>query len=107
MWTYPWDVQDLGADQVIAELRDRASLDTISLATSYHAGRFLQPRSPRRKSYFPEDGTIYFEPTAALWADQAIQPQVASVVREGGDVLEDLVRRRDAGTGPRVSCWTV
>ncbi|GLR91158.1 hypothetical protein [Bradyrhizobium iriomotense] len=105
MWTYPWDVQDIGVDEVIAEL-GTAGIDTISLATSYHAGRFLQPRSPKRKAYFPEDGTIYFEPTPKLWADLRIQPKVADIVREGGDVLAALIARRDAG-GPRVSCWTV
>ena len=107
MWTYPWDIQDLSTERTFADLRDRASLNTISLATSYHAGRFLQPRSPRRKAYFPEDGTIYFEPTPSRWTDLAIQPLVASVVREGGDVLADLIRRRDEGSGMRVSCWTV
>ena len=77
----------------------------ISLATSYHAGRFLQPRSPRRKSYFPEDGTIYFKPTPSRWADLSIQPKVADVVEES-DVLAGLTRRRDEG-GLNVSCWTV
>ena len=104
MWTYPWDVQDLSADTVLGELRD-AGLDTVSLATSYHAGRFLQPRSPRRKSYYPEDGTIYFKPTSGLWTTGRLRPEVASVVGEG-DVLADLTRRRDAG-GLRVSAWTV
>lgn len=42
-------------------------MNAISLANSYHAGRFLQPRGPRRKAYFPEDGTIYFQPTAKRW----------------------------------------
>lgn len=106
MWTYPWDIQDLGCETVAGELRDRARLDTISIATSYHAGRFLQPRSPRRKAYFPEDGTIYFRPTASRWQGLAIQPKLADVIAEGGDVLADLVRRRDAG-GLKVSCWTV
>jgi hypothetical protein len=106
MWTYPWDVQDLGFDTVERELRERAGLNMISLATSYHAGRFLQPRSPRRKAYFPEDGTIYFKPTAARWADLAIQPKVADVIEEGGDVLAEFVRRRERG-GLAVSCWTV
>ncbi|MCW6510935.1 hypothetical protein [Lichenifustis flavocetrariae] len=104
MWTYPWDVQDLSADTVMHEFAE-AGLDTISLATSYHAGRFLQPRSPVRKSYYPEDGTIYFRPTPSRWADARLQPEVASVVQEG-DVLADLIRRRDAG-GLRVSAWTV
>jgi hypothetical protein len=106
MWTYPWDVQDLSHDRVADELGKGVGLNTISLATSYHAGRFLQPRSPVRKSYYPEDGTIYFQPTASLWADLKIQPLVARVVTEGGDVLRELIRRRDAG-GLRVSCWTV
>ncbi|BCH21988.1 hypothetical protein [Mesorhizobium sp. L-8-3] len=106
MWTYPWDIQDIGYDTVERELRERAGLDTVSVATSYHAGRFLQPRSPRRKAYFPEDGTIYFEPTAARWEGLPIQPKVADVIREGGDVLGEFVRRRET-TGMRVSCWTV
>lgn len=106
MWTYPWDVQDLGLETVERDLAERAGLNMISLATSYHAGRFLQPRSPRRKAYFPEDGTIYFKLTAARWDGLAIQPKVADVITEGGDVLGDLVRRREAG-GLGVSCWTV
>lgn len=106
MWTYPWDIQDIGYDTVERELRERAGLDTVSIATSYHAGRFLQPRSPHRKAYFPEDGTIYFEPAAARWEGMPIQPKVADVIREGGDVLGELVRRRET-TGMRVSCWTV
>ena len=105
MWTYPWDVQDLSADRVCRELNE-IGCTTVSLATSYHAGRFLQPRSPVRKSYYPEDGTVYFQPQPELWADHRIRPLVADTLRDGGDVLADLVRRRDAG-GLRVSCWTV
>jgi len=106
MWTYPWDVQDLGAERSLRDLRDVAGLNTISLAAAYHAGRFLQPRSPRRKAYFPEDGTIYFQPTPSLWDDLVIRPKVADVVAQGDDVLRQWVRWRDAG-GMKVSCWTV
>jgi hypothetical protein len=106
MWTYPWDVQDLGYERVEADLRDRAGLDMISLATSYHAGRFLQPRSPVRKAYFPDDGTIYFRPDPKRWDGAAIQPKVADVIAGGDDVLAELIRRRDRG-GLAVGCWTV
>lgn len=106
MWTYPWDVQDQGVERTIADLRDRAGLNTISLATSYHAGRFLQPRSPHQKAYFPEDGTIYFEPNEALWADMEIRPLVARNVAERGDILSALIGAREQ-TGVKVSCWTV
>ncbi|ANL74609.1 hypothetical protein AMC83_PB00279 (plasmid) [Rhizobium phaseoli] len=106
MWTYPWDIQDQGLDLIAAELRNRAGLNTISMATSYHAGRFLQPRSPRQKAYFPEDGTVYFRPDESLWQDKLIRPLMAENVTERGDMLEALTRGRDA-TGLRVSCWTV
>ncbi|MGY8664303.1 hypothetical protein Q3C01_18415 [Bradyrhizobium sp. UFLA05-109] len=106
MWTYGWDLLDMGFDRVIDELRDRAGVNSVSLATSYHAGRFLQPRSPVRKAYFPEDGTIYFHPTPSRWDGVAIRPKVADIIAQGGDVLRELVRRRDTG-GLKVCCWTV
>ncbi|MGO6901512.1 hypothetical protein ACCS96_13950, partial [Rhizobium ruizarguesonis] len=106
MWTYPWDIQDQGLDAFAAELRGRAGLTTVSLATSYHAGRFLQPRSPQQKAYFPEDGTVYFRPDESLWRDKLIRPLMAGNVTERGDMLEALVRARDT-TGLKVSCWTV
>ncbi|ARO32974.1 hypothetical protein NXC14_PB00150 (plasmid) [Rhizobium sp. NXC14] len=106
VWTYPWDIQDQGLDAFAAELTGRAGLTTVSLATSYHAGRFLQPRSPQQKAYFPEDGTVYFWPDESLWQDKVIRPLMASNVTERGDMLEALVRDRQA-TGLKVSCWTV
>ncbi|AJC83817.1 hypothetical protein IE4803_PD00620 (plasmid) [Rhizobium etli bv. phaseoli str. IE4803] len=106
MWTYPWDIQDQGLDAIAAEFRNRAGLNTISMAASYHAGRFLQPRSPQQKAYFPEDGTVYFRPDVSLWQDKVIRPLTAGNVTERGDMLEALTRERDA-TGLAVSCWTV
>lgn len=105
MWAYPWDLMDVGFDEATTELRERAGVNGISLATSYHAGRFLQPRSPVRKSYFPEDGTIYFHPTAARWDASVIRPKVADLMLHG-DMLGDLVRGRER-TGLAVQCWTV
>ncbi len=106
VWTYAWDILDLGYDFVLGELKERAGATSVSLATSYHAGRFLQARSPKRKAYFPEDGTIYFLPNASRWERLAIRPKVADVIEKGGDVLGELVRRRNEG-GLGVCCWTV
>lgn len=106
IWAYPWDILDLGLDRVVADVKDRAQLNGVNVAASYHAGRFFQPRSPVRKTYFPEDGTIYFQPDTALWADRAIVPKIADLVQERGDVLHDLIRQRDR-TGLTIACWTV
>ena len=40
----------------------------VSLATSHHAGRFLQPGNPRHRVYFPQDGTVHYRPDPARWA---------------------------------------
>ncbi|MBD8653784.1 hypothetical protein IFT66_22060 [Rhizobium sp. CFBP 13726] len=106
MWTYPWDLQDQGLVEATAELRDRASLNSISLATSYHAGRFLQPRSPLQKAYFPEDGTVYYRPQDTTWVGREIRPLMAQNVTERGDMLAALKQARATG-GMKVSCWTV
>jgi len=106
MWTYPWDIADLGLDRVSTDIRERARLNRISIAASYHAGRFLQPRSPVRKAYFPEDGTVYYAPEAARWTDHEIRPKMAAHVAEAGDMLAAAVAARDKG-GLAVSAWTV
>ncbi len=106
MWTYPWDVQDQGVEAISAELSGRAGVNTISIAASYHAGRFLQPRSPTQKAYFPEDGTVYFRPDETLWQDKTIRPLMAQNVTERGDMLDALIRARREG-GLNVSAWTV
>ena len=105
IWTYPWDVADRGLSETLAEVAD-LGLNTISLATSYHAGRFVQPRGIRRKSYYPEDGTVYYRPAPDLWGDESIQPKCAAQVAEDGDMLRALVEKR-ASSGLRTSCWTV
>lgn len=105
IWAYPWDVHDIGLDETVARVTG-AGASIVSLATSYHAGRFLQPGNPRRRVYFPEDGTVYYAVDPARWSDAEIRPREAAIVSAEGDMLRALTDRRDAG-GPRVSCWTV
>lgn len=105
-WAYAWDLLDVGIDAALAELTGRAGVGGVSLAASYHAGRFFQPRSPRRKAYFPEDGTIYFRPSGSRFDRLAIQPKVAEIVGREGDVLAELIRRRER-SGIAVNAWTV
>lgn len=105
IWTYPWDLHDIGRDVALARVA-AAGLTSISLATSYHAGRFLQPGNPRRRVYFPEDGTVYYHLDPALWSDAEIAPKQAAIVTTEGDQLDFLVRAREKG-GPAVSAWTV
>ncbi|WP_419901790.1 hypothetical protein [Kiloniella sp.] len=106
MWAYPWDLQDLGVETTYDDYRNKAGVNSISLAASYHAGRFLQPRSPHRKTYFPQDGTIYFTPEAKRWEEHKIKPLTADNLTEKGDMLSVLIDQRQKH-GLAVSCWTV
>jgi hypothetical protein len=105
IWAYPWDLWDIGLDAAL-DRAAAAGAGCLSVAASYHAGRFLQPGNPRRRVCFPEDGTVYHQPDPARWADREIAPKAAALVAERGDVFAALVERREAG-GPRLSCWTV
>ena len=105
IWAYPWDLHDIGPDIACHRMAE-AGASMVSLAAAYHAGRFVQPGNPRRRVYFPQDGTVYFRPTPARWRDSAIQPLVANIVATEGDMLAQMIRRRDRG-GLGVSAWTV
>lgn len=105
VWAYPWDLHDIGLDTALDRVA-QAGGNCVSLATSYHAGRFLQPGNPRRKVYFPQDGTVYYRLDPTRWKAQTIRALQADVVAAEGDYLAALVERRDRG-GPQISCWTV
>lgn len=61
VYAYAWDVMEAGVESVAAELTG-LGLNTLSLASSYHAGKFIRPRGRSGKVVFPEDGTVYFRP---------------------------------------------
>lgn len=69
----------------------------VSLATSYHAGRFIQPANPRRHNSFPQDGTICYRPDPARRSDAVIEPLIADIVTRGGGILAEMTRQRDTG----------
>ena len=96
-YCHPWSLGDVAAD--LASMQ-RIGMDHIALASSYHAGKFLQPRGPAGRVYFPEDGTVYFASDTARYG--RLKPLPASMVGER-DVLRESC---DAGS-LRVRAWTV
>lgn len=100
MYTYAWDLQEEGVKKVVGRLRN-AGLNTVTLATSYHAGKFLRPHAPRHKVYFPEDGTVYFQPDPSRY--RRVKPRVSRIV-DDFDALRELEKH-----APDMDCtsWTV
>ncbi|MBX6322837.1 MAG: hypothetical protein IRY94_13490 [Rhodospirillaceae bacterium] len=86
LYCYAWDLSG-EAGRANRDCIHDLGIGGISLATSYHAGRFLRPGAADAKVVFPEDGTVYFRPRGTYGR---LEPLVARVTREE-DVLAGLV----------------
>jgi len=42
LYTYPWDIRDQGVNIFVADALN-LGVTEITLATSYHAGKFIRP----------------------------------------------------------------
>lgn len=80
MWIYLWDLVDEGYEPVLRKLTENR-LTGISMATAYHAGKFLEPHNPKRKVVFLEDGTVYFKPDPKKYG--RMRPRLNSLVKAG------------------------
>jgi hypothetical protein len=102
MWIYLWDIVDEGYDAVFSFLKERG-LTAVSLASAYHAGKFLSPHNPKRKVVFLDDGTVYFKPDAARFG--AITPAVNRLVDEGHHI--GTVKLHAERFGLETRAWVV
>lgn len=87
IYTYAWDLAETGVGAAIDEFL-ALGLDTVTIAGTYHAGKFLRPHGKLGKVYFPEDGTAYFLSDASRYG--AIKPLSNSLLGER-DVLQELI----------------
>jgi hypothetical protein len=99
IYAYAWDLADEGVTEVVDAV-GALGVDTITLAGSYHAGKFLRPHGGSGKVYFPEDGTVYFRPDPARYG--AIKPVLNSLVRE-----RDILREIADGGRIAANAWLV
>jgi hypothetical protein len=87
IYTYAWDLAETGVPAAVDEFL-RLGLDTVTIAGSYHAGKFLRPHGSAGKVYFPEDGTVYFNPDPSRYG--AIKP-VPNSLLPGADMVGALL----------------
>ncbi len=100
MYVYAWDLLEEGATEVAGRLRD-AGLNGISLATAYHAGKFIRPHAPERKVWFSEDGTVYFRPDSMGYG--RLVPQTARIL----DDFDPLAALERDASDFHLTGWTV
>jgi hypothetical protein len=94
IYAYAWDLAETGVPAAVDEFRG-LGLNTVTIAGSYHAGKFLRPHGMNGKVYFPEDGTVYFKANDKLYG--AIKPVVNSMLT-GRDVLRELAEQKGIAT---------
>ena len=98
LYCYAWDLVG-AAGRANRSVIDSLGLDGTTLATSYHAGKFIRPGSLTGKVIFPEDGTIYFRPRRKYGE---LQPMVSQVT-----LAEDVLASLTEAGRHRVYGWTV
>ena len=104
LFTFLWDFVDEGVDDLTAYIRD-LGVTRVLVTSQYHAGFFMHPHNPMRKTHLLEDGVSYFHPDPARYDDLTIRPIPASMCADRdwfAFVCERLVDR-----GMEVSAWHV
>ncbi len=88
VYDYAWDLADEGVASAVRQFQG-LGLHTVTVAGSYHAGKFLRPHGRSGKVYFPEDGTVYFRTDPRRYG--AIKPLPNAMLAEH-DVVRDLTQ---------------
>lgn len=99
IYTYAWDLAEDGVAKAAGQFL-KLGLDTVTIAGSYHAGKFLRPHGRSGKVYFPEDGTVYFHADPARYG--AIKPVQNTMLKE-----RDVLRELTDGKRMSVNVWLV
>ncbi|MFO0992505.1 MAG: hypothetical protein U1E67_11290 [Hyphomicrobiales bacterium] len=99
IYSYAWDLLEAGIPESQRQFL-ALGLDTVTVAGSYHAGKFLRPHGRDGKVYFPEDGTAYFKTTPSYYG--AIKP-VSNSILASNDVIAGLAATKTMA----VNVWLV
>ena len=99
IYTYAWDLAEVGIGEAVRQFAG-LGLDTVTVAGSYHAGKFLRPHGRSGKVYFPEDGTIYFKADPNRYG--AIKPAPNSQFSDA-----DVIRQLTANGKLATNVWLV
>jgi hypothetical protein len=72
---YAWDLAEIGMPSTLDRFCS-LGLDTVTIAGSYHASKFLRLHGKTGKVYFPEDGVVYFALNGAYNCPYAVLPSM-------------------------------
>lgn len=109
---YAWDLADQECEQIMETLKETTQANSLYLvALMHHEKRpltdFYFPHNSTRKTYFPEDSRVYWQPHADCYRDSRIKPLASERPEfKNKDFLETLVKAARRGgwkTGAEIS----
>jgi hypothetical protein len=101
-YAYPWDVLDIGVDEVFAELED-VGVAAVDLATAYHPIATFSPRAGAKRMLYQERGAVFFPARLARYGQ--IKPEVWPDAEVVGAWPKAAEAARDRGVELRG--WTI
>jgi hypothetical protein len=99
IYAYAWDLAETGARAALDRF-EALGLDTVTMAASYHAGKFLRPHAKAGKVFFPQDGTVYFKADPKRYGE--IKP-VANSLLATRDMMREIADEKRLKT----NAWLV
>src|SRR5690349_2208704 len=109
---YAWDLVDQECEQIMETLKETAQANSLYLvALMHHEKRpltdFYFSHNSTRKTYFPEDSRVYWQPHMDCYRDSKIKPLLSERPEfKNKDFLELLVKTARKGgwkTGAEIS----
>ena len=103
LYLHPFDLRALRDRGGLARLRD-LGFGEVSIATSYHDGRWLTPWNPQRRVRFLEDGCVHFRPRGDYGE---LRPRPSSEVPPDGPSPLQQLCEEAASASMLARAWTV
>lgn len=96
IYLHPWDLFDDGAKITFDNIVDRAGLNSVTIAATYHGGPpfrggFFLQHNLRRRFYIPEAGVVYFNPHLEYYRETKLKP-IRSMQLSDYDALDVVVK---------------
>jgi len=102
IFAFATDLAGEGVETVLENVQERAGLNGLSIAASYHEGRDVFPHNPVRKVRFLESGAAFFPLEVERWRGVRLRPPVS----EAAGVFPETIAAA-AARGLDVNAWTV
>src|ERR1019366_5021937 len=81
LFLHAWDLASGEVDPLL-EWMERAGLNTLCLAATYHRAWLIHPQHKQHRAYRTEGDVCYFRPNASCYGKTQLHPQMSRLPSE-------------------------